>query len=269
MKCYASTTLMWGKTIDEISLKAKSLGLAGIEIWAEQAWYYKMTDRDIRRALKQHQLDATFHAASWDLNLCSLNAGIRKQSIEEIIRSIDFAASIGTKNITVHPGKRTLTNDWNSWHFDCLQHSLDTLEEVAKTYGVILSVELMEPVKKEFVTSPTMLNQIVAGRSSSIQTTFDVAHVSFNKDLITTHQEVDRMNKIHLSDTSASQYHVALGQGILKLIPYIEFIQSSKLPIILEGYDTSEEADLLRKHLQYLNECNEKTEDKTIEVSSY
>ncbi|WP_062051346.1 sugar phosphate isomerase/epimerase [Bacillus sp. JCM 19034] len=264
MKLYASSTLLWGKCIHDIGAMVSHESLDGIELWAEQIWHSKMNVRDIKRVLKKYNLEVSFHAASWDLNICSLNEGIRKQSIDEVIRSFALAASIGATNVTVHPGKRTLSKDWTLWHIRMLEESLDVLEEAAATYGITLSLELMENEKKEFVTSAQQMTPFIFNRSEHVQTTFDAAHIALNKNIVEEFQQMIRVNKIHLSDSTASIYHVALGEGDLDLEPFLTLIKGVELPVVLEGYDTSEDCTLLKKHVQYMEAFIEKNVEEVI-----
>jgi sugar phosphate isomerase/epimerase len=253
---------MWGRSIDEMAVRVKNLGLSGIELWAEQVWHSQMQTREIVQAIRQNELEASLHAASWDLNLCALNEGVRRQSVEEIHRSIKLAVAIGAKNVTVHPGKRTLTADWTEWHAECLQESLSQIEEIAKTYETTVSVELMEEVKKEFMTEPHELNRLIEPYSELIQTTFDAAHISLGKNIIDAFNQLNRVNHIHLSDSTATKYHVALGEGELDLGPFIEYIKNTSYTVVLEGYDSSEDACLLHKHLNYVNLCLQQTREE-------
>lgn len=264
MRLYTSSTLHWGKDIDSICSIAKRAQFEGIELWAEQIWFSKMTVRDIRKALKRYQLKGSFHAASWDLNICSLNDGIRAQSIEQIKRSFDLAVSIGSSNVTVHPGKRTLSKEWTPWHEKALQTSLDELEKSAIKYGITMSLELMEEAKKEFVTSAESIAPFLENRSNYIQTTFDAAHISLNKSVLTEFHRMKRVNKIHLSDSTATQYHVALGEGDLKLDSFLNMIREAEYPVVLEGYDASSDSVLMKKHVRYIHNClSRKSEEMT------
>ncbi|MFA9457356.1 sugar phosphate isomerase/epimerase family protein [Halalkalibacter sp. AB-rgal2] len=258
MKLYASSTLLWGKSIHDIGAAVSFYGLHGIELWAEQIWHSKMMVRDIKRMLKRYNLEVSFHAASWDLNICSLNEGIRKQSINEVVQSFALAASIGATNVTVHPGKRTLSKDWTLWHIRKLEESLDYLEEAAATFGVTMSLELMEVEKKEFVTSGQQMAPFLFNRSEHVQATFDAAHISLDKNIVAEFEQMTRVSKIHLSDSTSSVYHVALGEGELELEPFLERVQGSHLPVVLEGYDASEESELLKKHAHYMKAYIEK-----------
>lgn len=255
MKLYASSTLMWGKGIREIGELANEFKLDGIELWAEQAWFCQMNTREIVQVLKQYGLGATVHAASWDLNICSLNERIRRKSLEEIYRSIDFADVIQATDVTIHPGRRTLSAEWTPWHEEVLNQSLDQLEKAANDYGITLSIELMEEINKEFITTADALNRFIDHRSEAIQTTFDAAHISLDKDVRQVFTQLHRVNKIHLSDSTSTQYHVPLGEGEIKLKRFLEHLMEKDYITVLEGYDTSENAGMLRKHLSYLETC--------------
>lgn len=255
MKLYASSTLMWGKGIREIGQLANEFKLDGIELWAEQAWFCHMSTREIVQVSRHYGLGVTVHAASWDLNICSLNERTRRKSLEEIYRSIDFAAAIQATDVTIHPGRRTLSNEWTRWHEEVLNQSLDQLEEVANDYGITLSIELMEEINKEFITTADALNRLIDHRSEAIQTTFDAAHISLDKDVHQVFTRLHRVNKIHLSDSTATQYHVPLGEGEIELKRFLEQIMKKDFITVLEGYDTSENVSMLRKHLSYLETC--------------
>ncbi|WP_141432298.1 sugar phosphate isomerase/epimerase [Bacillus sp. 03113] len=255
MRLYASSTLLWGKTFEEMCQQVAKMGLQGIELWAEQAWHQHFSIDEIEKLIKQYGLKLSLHAASWDLNLCSLNKGIRRQSIHEIERSIAMASSLPALNVTIHPGKRTLTPAWTNWHMQCLQEAIDHLEEFAQLYGVTLSIELMESVNKEFVTIPDVMNELVENRTDTIMTTFDVAHIPIHADPLLYFKKLERINKIHLSDSRPDSYHVPLGEGQIQLIPILNEIVHHDLPIVLEGYDPNGQNQTLEKHVTYLRNC--------------
>lgn len=87
---YVSSTLMWAYPVEAAILIARQYGFRGMEVWAEHVWFHQSEARELRDAAKRAGLKLTLHAASWDLNLCSLNRGIRQQSIREIIPAQTF-----------------------------------------------------------------------------------------------------------------------------------------------------------------------------------
>lgn len=264
MKLYASSTLMWGKGIREMAQLAHEFHLDGIELWAEQAWFCHMNTREIVQVLKQYGLGVTVHAASWDTNICSLNERIRRKSLEEIFRSIIFADAIQAKNVTVHPGKRTSSAEWTLWHEKILNQSLDQLEEIANHYGITLSVELMEEADKELITTAASLNRFITHRSEAIQTTFHLAHISLDNVL----NELQRVNKMYFCYSTLEQPHAPLGDGKIKQKQFLERIMNKDYITVLDGFDTSENAWTLQKHLSYLETCRQAMEEIKFEVFS-
>ncbi|WP_445486835.1 sugar phosphate isomerase/epimerase family protein [Niallia sp. 03133] len=255
MKLYGSSTLLWGKSWEEICKEFAGLGLSGIELWAEQFWHHHFSEHDVVRLADQYGLELTLHAASWDLNLCSLNKGIRQQSIAEVHRSIELASAIQAVNMTVHPGRLTLSGDWADWHLQCLHETVDLIEELGIQNDVIISLELMENVKKEFITMPEIMNELTKNRSEKIQTTFDVAHTPIHIDPLLYLKKLKRINKIHLSDSRDNVFHIPLGEGGITLFPILKELTSFHYPIVLEGYDPFGQKLLLKKHLKYLSAC--------------
>ncbi|MFT8319941.1 MAG: sugar phosphate isomerase/epimerase [Bacillus sp. (in: firmicutes)] len=254
MKLYGSSTLLWGKSFEEICKEFSSLGLNGMELWAEQVWHQHFSLDEIKKFTDLYELELTLHAASWDLNLCSLNSGVRQQSITEIGRSIQLASAIQAGNMTVHPGRLTLSRDWSDWHMQCLKESLDLIEDLGAGHEVTISLELMENVKKEFITMPDKMNELTRNRSDTIQTTFDVAHTPISINPLTYFKKLERINKVHLSDSRNDRFHVPLGEGQIHLSHMINELTDFEHPIVLEGYDPYGQNTTLKKHLTYLKQ---------------
>lgn len=128
MKIYASTTLFWGHSFERICQMAKREQLAGVEIWVEQMQFQKWSIEEMKYFLNSYGLKATIHANSWDLNLSSLNEGIRNQSLCEIEKSMIFAKELQVPSITVHPGKSTVNNRFYDEHQKVMRSVLQRLD---------------------------------------------------------------------------------------------------------------------------------------------
>ncbi|MDF2681463.1 MAG: sugar phosphate isomerase/epimerase, partial [Brevibacillus sp.] len=157
---YVSSTLMWKYPVEAAILIARKYGFSGMEVWAEHVWFHESSPQEIQDAAKRSGLKLTLHAASWDLNLCSLNQGIRRQSIQEIKRSMVLAREIGAKSVTIHPGRVTLSANSRAWHEPILIESLNELAHEACRLGRTLSIEHIEPLPKEIIVTPDDLNRL-------------------------------------------------------------------------------------------------------------
>ncbi|MBS4208045.1 sugar phosphate isomerase/epimerase [Bacillus sp. FJAT-50079] len=249
---YMASTLCWSYKMEDVLQIAKRFKFAGVEVWADHFWHHGSDPRQVNQIRENLGLDLTMHAASWDINITALNDGIRRQSIGEIKRSIDLASEIGANNITLHPGKMTLTTLEKSIFIDLLLESLQVLSNYAKEKGATLSLELMEAIPKEFIISPNAINRITEGFHPYLQTTFDVAHISLKQDPFQQFRQTLHINKIHISDVNEQQLHIPLGDGLLGANTLKHFLQIKDAPVVIEGFDRSVAFICLRRNLQYI-----------------
>lgn len=253
---FVSSTLMWAYPVEAAILIGRQYGFAGMEVWAEHVWFHRSSPLEIRDAAKRTGCKLTLHAASWDLNLCSLNKGIREQSIQEVRRSLDLAKEIGAASVTIHPGRVTLSAKTRGWHEPILIDSLNRLAREAMDRGLTLSIEHIEPLPKELVVTPEELNRLRAALDYPTTATFDIAHVPLNRSLTRFYHELENIDKIHISDATAEKLHVPLGTGSIDLEAIWPLIWEKERPIIVEGWDDSRELSVLKQNLLYLEQSH-------------
>ncbi|WP_421617274.1 sugar phosphate isomerase/epimerase family protein [Brevibacillus sp. TJ4] len=253
---YVSSTLMWAYPVEDALPIARQYGFGGMEVWAEHVWFHQSDAGNIRAAAKQSGLKLTLHAASWDLNLCSLNRGIRQQSIQEVIRSLELAGEIGAGSVTIHPGRVTLSQRHRGWHEPILIESLNILAKEAVDRGLALSIEHIEPLPKEMVVTPVELNRLRAALDYPTTATFDIAHVPLTTSLAEFYKQLDGIDKIHVSDATSSKLHLPLGTGNIDLERIWPLLWQAEKPIVVEGLDESRDLGLLKANVSYLQQCN-------------
>ena len=61
--------------------------------------------KEVTEAFHSYDLDVYMHAVNVDINLASLNDGIRKESVKQTKQCLDLADEIGAIGVTAHPGK--------------------------------------------------------------------------------------------------------------------------------------------------------------------
>ncbi|TFD96616.1 sugar phosphate isomerase/epimerase [Jeotgalibacillus sp. R-1-5s-1] len=265
MKWFASSTLRWFEPVTVAIQSISQKGLAGVEIWSEHIDYYQTSIRDIQKVQESLSLMYTFHAPSWDLNLTALNKGMREQSIGEIERSFERAALLKAPNVTVHPGRLTVANSLLAWHEEQQIKSTERLVILAKQYGVTLSMEMMEPIRKELITTPEQMNRLTDVVGHGIEVTFDVAHLPLTTDVVQAFGQTKRIGKVHVSDSTPVQYHVPLGEGAIRLEPVMEKLKHVSVPLVLEGMDRGHD-QTLERHLRYIENSREESVN---EISCY
>lgn len=240
-----STTLLWGYNVPEALGIAASLGYTGAEVWAEHAWTHGDATSDIRTQSQDLGLHLTVHSASWDLNLTARNEAIRRTSVEQVIRSIDFAAEVGATMITVHPGRATLHGKHLEWHWERQVESFRLLAEEGAARGVLVNVELMEPIRREFFIEPEDVNRLLAAVShANLGVTFDVAHVPLDRQPDEMLRALHRVDEVHISDSTREKLHVPLGKGEIDFMPVFRAIAASGAPVTIEGYESRKSTEL-------------------------
>jgi sugar phosphate isomerase/epimerase len=253
---YLSSTLCWADEVDRVIAIADHYGFEGVEVWAEQVWRYRTDVSAIVETGRRYHQKLMLHAASWDLNLCALNEAIRYQSMREVEKSIRLAARIGATSVTVHPGRLSVPA-CRERPFRTLTAILGELAGLAETLHVTLSVELMERIPKEFMTTPEAINQLLGELPPSVGTTFDIAHVPLNEDILNDMKRTSRINKIHVSDSTAARCHVPLGKGQLPLPSLLPRLRSTGVPMVLEGLDADPSHVVLQTDLAYLRQIDD------------
>lgn len=252
MHLFMSSTLCFSYHPTSVIEIAKEKGFTGIEFWAEHLYCFNADPSQIRSLAEKAGLDITVHSSSWDLNIASMNKGIRNQSVSEIKKSIEMTAMLNAISMTFHPGSLTLADHMIDQHRRILVDSTKELLDYAEKFDVAISMELMEDRPKEFITTPESMNDFLSILKSDLGTTVDIAHVPINKDPCHYLAETFSIKSIHLSDSSFSTYHVPLGKGSIDLDDALSVLISSDLPVVLEGMDFKKELTFLDQHIDYL-----------------
>lgn len=249
---YFSSTLLWNFPMESIMKFASIHEYEGIEIWSQHFWFKQFSIEEIIKLKEKYKLEMLVHSASWDLNIASINEGIRNQSIEEIKRSILFSKEIEAKDITIHPGRESINNKLNNWHKEILSESLKIIAEFAYKNSVKLSLELMETESKEIVCTPEFINSTVKKVGFPMGITFDIAHLKKEELMESYIDELKNIDKIHVSNKKGNTYHVPLAEGDYDCRNMIKKLLKFKVPIVIEGYDENCEMDSLIKNTDFI-----------------
>jgi sugar phosphate isomerase/epimerase len=252
VKLLMASSLCWNNHPLEVIAIANKYQLDGVEMWAEHIYFHQADPSEIKQAAQKYGILLTVHASSWDLNMASLNQGIREQSVIELKKSIDLTKALDAIHMTFHPGRFTVKNYLNQWHKEMLVENTKQLIDYAAEKNVTISLELMEPIPKEMLIDPVSMNSFLEQVGQGLQVTLDVAHTPLDKNNLAYLEELSQVNSIHLSDSSMKQYHVPLGEGKIDLKSVLDVLKTLDLTVVLEGMDTGKEQDFLMKHLEFL-----------------
>ena len=141
-------------------------------------------------------LDIRIHSPTVDINIASLNKGIRKESVRQIINCANIAEDLNASAITVHPG--IIGRNEPHLREQAMLFSIESIGEIIDNSNVAISVENM-PVRGKFLGNT------------------DTGHGNTCGNL----EEMLNLKKIsycHLNDNDGKKdQHIALGDGTMDL----------------------------------------------------
>ena len=225
MKIGFTTLALFMDEHNQIIELAKKHGFEMIEILAEEPFYKKD-----KMDFKDCGLDIRMHAATVDINIASINSGIKKESVRQMIHCGKYAEKINAKTITVHPGiigrNEPHLRKW------AIEMAIDSVGEIMDNTNVEVSVENM-PVREKFLANTTEeLEEIQSATGCKI--TIDTGHANTCGNLEEM-LELKNISYCHLNDNDGKRdQHIALGEGTLDL----ELLKKIKKGIIeLNNFD--------------------------------
>ena len=215
-------------------------------------------------ALGRSSLIFTLHAFSFDVNITSMNRRIRRESMRQIFDSLNYAYEIGARCMVVHSGRTSSSKDLPK---DYWAMQIDSLSEIvfkAKKIGVDVNMEIMEPRKKEIVTTPEMANEILqAIPMENFGITLDLAHAQLTGSPLEFIQKLKKISHIHLSDTKEVTPHYLLGEGNLDLFRILgELRKRYDGLVIIEGWNRQDELGMVKKTMKRVKEIKSKLQSE-------
>lgn len=208
MKLGFTTLALFMEDHNHIIDLAKQHDFKIIEILAEDPFY----DKD-NEEFKNCGLDVRMHAATVDINIASINRGIRAESVKQMIHCGQYAEKIGANTITVHPGiigrNEPHLRKW------ALEMAIESVGEIMDNTNVEISVENM-PVRQKFLGNTVEEIEMIQ-EATGCSLTIDTGHGNTCGNL----EEMLSLKNIsycHLNDNDGElDQHIAIGDGTLDL----------------------------------------------------
>lgn len=187
---------------------AKKHSFEMIEILGEDPFFEKDSGE-----FKDCGIDMRIHAATVDINIASLNKGIRKESVRQMIECGRYAEKINAQTITVHPG--IIGRNEPHLRKMAMEYSIESVGEIIDNTNVEISVENM-PVRGKFLANKVdELEEIQT--QTGCYLTIDTGHGNTCGNL----EEMLDLKKIsycHINDNDGERdQHITVGDGTLDL----------------------------------------------------
>ena len=238
--------VLWRYPLEEALNIVEENGFDLIELWAEHPDVYNsLEDKNeasrLKEILSSHGLKVTVHAPCHDVNIASINDGIRKESVRQITSSVKLASYIDASVVTVHPGRRSSKHVATEIF---VRNSVASLKEIslsAEELDVIIGVENMENRPNQFVIEPKDVTRLVTEVGSDhVGITFDAAHANTLFDPVRFMREIrELIVHIHLSNNFGKEgpVHLPLDTGNIDIAALLRELNDSGYSefIALEG----------------------------------
>jgi sugar phosphate isomerase/epimerase len=219
---------------------AADVGFRWVELWQEQLRDVAETGSALARRLRATGIRWGVHADMRDLNLASRNAGIRRESLRQVIDTVCYAAELEAPFVTVHPGRMGSTKDTREEYFEIQVETLAAICAAAAAVGVRIAFENMEPRPLALVTTWAELRRLIeAVALPALGVTLDVAHLyglpRAEADLLV--EQAAPLVNVHVSDASGTAAHLLLGDGTHDYAGLMARLAPRYAgPVIIEGY---------------------------------
>lgn len=208
MKLGFTTLALFMQDNNKIIDLAKQHGFEIIEILGEGPFFEKDN-----MEYKDCGLDMRIHAATVDINIASLNRGIRTESVKQMIQCGEYAEKINANTITVHPG--IIGRNEPRLRKAAMEISIESVGEIIDNTNVEVSVENM-PVRGKFLGNTVEEIEMIQ-EATGCSLTIDTGHGNTCGNL----EEMLSLKDIsycHLNDNDGvKDQHITLGEGTLDL----------------------------------------------------
>lgn len=218
MRIGTTSMVYWNWDIAQFIKKTGEIGFDTIEIWVRQfKRQEKVTPKKLNRLLKEAGLTPTVHVPIRDLNIASINKGIRKESVAQMIETINFCAEIEGELVVMHPGRLSgrMEDPEEQWKYQL--ESFEIMMREAEKKSVVIAVENMEYSRKDelVVTAQDIKRLQNMLKGFYLPVTLDTTHMESTERILDTIEMLKGdIRHIHLSDYD-NKYHRPLGEGIL------------------------------------------------------
>jgi sugar phosphate isomerase/epimerase len=236
MRIGTTSMVFWQTGLVEGIQTTAQLGFDSIEIWVSH--FRKETGLsvgELAALLKRTGMSCTIHAPIRDINIASVNEGIRRESTDQQIEAVELCAALGGELVVVHPGQRSSKRSDPCEHWEHQADSYVRILEAAQAHGVTVTVENMEWEKEnELVRTVTDIERLQGMIGDfHLPVTLDITHLADTERCIAAIDALgDSIVHVHVSDFGEKR-HIPLGSGTLDLKRILQRLQERRFGGIL------------------------------------
>jgi len=199
----------------------------------------KETKKEIRDILSTVDIEISLHAPYHDLNMATLNLGVRKETIDQVAESINTANYLDSKIVVVHPGFVASRKYKKELVFNGMIDNFKRLAKIAEELGVQLCMENIASKPKAMgvhVKEILRIHDLV--NSDNFRICLDVAHANttglgpdhFAEELR------EYVAHVHISDNTGTDNHLPIGLGNIDFEKCLRALKPYNGYLVIEGW---------------------------------
>lgn len=197
------------------------------------------TKEEIRDLLSTLDIDVSLHAPYHDLNIATLNLGVRKEALNQIEECIETANYLDSKIVVVHPGYLASRKYLKKQVVDVMVSNFKRLAERSEDYDVLLCMENISSKPKALCVHIKEIRNICdLVDSDHFGVCLDAAHAN-TTGLSPAHfaEELrDYVRHVHISDNTGIDDHLPIGLGNIDFERFLRALKPYDGYIIIEGW---------------------------------
>jgi sugar phosphate isomerase/epimerase len=194
-------------------------GFQAAELQMEHLWKADEAPEEIVRHAERLGMELCLHSPCHDVNITSLNPGIRKESLSQVKQSIITGRRLGVTRVVIRSGYPSSPEVYDDVYWRQMEETCALINRWAQRQGIMIGLKGMANLPKHQHTTPKSIRRILTRGWSNIGLTFDVVGARTHMDPVEFLRQVDPewIVHVHLSDSSSKATHLPLGEGELDL----------------------------------------------------
>lgn len=194
--------------------RVSELGFTAWEIMLEGS-HFQRDYTEVKELADSYGIELFVHAPFSDLNIASLNEGIRKETLKQVFWAIETADFLESELVTFHSGRPSPVS--MAMRDEALETNLKSISKILKfgsDFSLKLCLENMPDFLGVFCCEIDDLGGVL-NQNPELFLTLDIAHAHTCGDEMEYIKNFkDRMLHVHLHDNSRdSDSHSAVGEG--------------------------------------------------------
>lgn len=260
MRIGLSTAILWDykdlNLPNAIHHSVEGLGFEAVEIHCENPFFKgwgteeaETTKREVKDALSTVETEVTLHAPFHDLNVASMNDGIREEVVRQHKECIETARYLDSNIVVVHPGFVASRKFEREMPFRVMVENLKKIAEAAEDAGVELCLENLSSKEKAICVETSEIKKVLERvNMENLKVTLDVAHANTTKSgpLHYVKELKDDIAHLHVSDNTGADDHLPIGQGNIDFEEVLRELMPYDGILMVEGWIPRNEDPFLR-----------------------